>query len=206
MTAMAATKRAPGRGSQAPWAWSCAGRRLPRCADDELPPLERYQVLKRIAWLNGKRCRTVRDYDDGCLPIEVGISERFKAWKAAQENPAAARMTADTRADQPLSPKLESLARGEFIRPDLVSFFWGLIWLLPLAVVIPVLWIALYTGFFTGTYILRACEIRRPVGAGTHADASTQLTGPCYQSFGERDQASERPGPITLARTNNVGE
>ena len=65
------------------------------------------------------------------------------AWR--EENPTPAEMP-DTRADQPLSPKLESLARGEFIRPDLLSFFWGLIWLLPLAVVIPVLWVTLLCG------------------------------------------------------------
>ena len=40
-----------------------------------------------------------------------------------------------------------------------------------------------------------------PVGAGTHADASTQLTGPCYQSFRARLglKFSDRLGPITLA-------
>jgi len=123
--------------------------KISKGAFDELPALERYQVLKRIAWLNGKgRCRAVRDYDDGSLPIEMGISG-FKAWGAArEENPAAAGMTANSKGDQPLSPKLESLARGEFIRPDLLSFLWGLTWLLPLAVVIPVLWIALYVGFW----------------------------------------------------------
>ena len=118
-------------------------------------------MLKRFAWLNGKgsRCRNstttvykpadettlaVRDYEwDGCLPFEM----EFNAWKAAkEENPAAAGMTLNTRGEQPLSPKLESLARVEFIRPDLLSFFWGLIWLLPLAVVIPVLWVTLLCG------------------------------------------------------------
>jgi hypothetical protein len=101
----------------------------------ELRPLERYQVLKRIGWLNGI---------DG-EAFSGSMFEAYKAWR--YENPALAKMP-DTRGDQPLSPKLESLARGEFIRPDLLSFIWGLTWLLPLAVVIPLLWVALYVGFW----------------------------------------------------------
>jgi hypothetical protein len=89
-------------------------------AFDQLLEGERNQVLARIAWLNG---------------LEENQPDPSADYELLPE-------------DKPLLPKLESLARGEFIRPDLLSFLWGLEWLLPLAVVIPVLWIALYVGFW----------------------------------------------------------
>jgi hypothetical protein len=46
-------------------------------------------------------------------------------------------------------------------------------------------------GGFVGIVTLGEVQDDAAMGAGTHADASTQLTGPCYQSFGERDQASK---------------
>ena len=95
-------------------------------------PWERYEVLARIAALNG--IKTIPS--QGSLDLSDRGNVRERILEMAKVS---------TRAEQPLSPKLESLARGALIRPDLLSF-WGHIW--PRVVVIPILWIALYTGFW----------------------------------------------------------
>jgi hypothetical protein len=108
-----------------------------RVVFEKLLPWERYQVLDRMAWLNGIQT----------MP-SIGTVDMLDPDREATKKKLIEVAKARLKAGQTLPPKLEALARGDLIRPDMFPFLMriGLF-----VAGIAILWATLYVGFWVAS-------------------------------------------------------